>query len=199
MTGRGWVREAIGTLVAFDCLLRVSELCALRVSDVIDATTAAVDKSWRYALALRLRKTKTGENQSVPVQTLGVRKLLGVLLRLAGREERLFPFTTARFRGRFKAACKALGLSNKLVPHSLRHGGATHMYMSGVEVTTIKVRGRWASLQTCERYVQTGQALLGSMEIPTRIAQAGPVLAADCYAAILKALPQKHSRVRRKG
>ena len=199
MTGRGWLREAIGVLLAFDCLLRVSELCALRASDIIDATTAAVDRSWKYALAVRLRQTKTGENQSVPIMNPDVVKLVRMLLRFAPRGARLFPLTTAKFRNRLRTACNVLGLDRSLVPHSLRHGGATHLYMSGVEVSTVKVRGRWVSLQTCERYVQAGQALIGSTNIPAAVADSGRLFAESCYEAIREALKQTHSRVGRKG
>lgn len=199
MTGRGWLREAIGTLLAFDCLLRVSELCALRATDVIDAKASAVDQSWKFSLALRLRQTKTGENQSVPIANAGVGKLVRILLRFTSGSDRLFPRSTATYRKRLKTACAALGLDKTLVPHSLRHGGATHLYMSGVEVSTVKVRGRWVSLQTCERYVQAGQALIGSTNIPAAVADAGRHFAEDCYLAIRTALSQTHSRVGRKG
>src|SRR5690349_2648427 len=43
----------------------------------------------------------------------------------------------------FKSTCAALGLSERYVPHSLRHGGATRLHLQGVSIEDILLRGRW--------------------------------------------------------
>ena len=77
------------------------------------------------------------------------------------------------YRSLFKRAVAALGLSATYVPHSLRHGGATTLYMSGVSVENIKVRGRWKRLDTCERYIQSGEAAMGVVLAPAAVVKLG--------------------------
>ena len=65
--------------------------------------------------------------------------------------------------------------------HSLRHGGATDLYPSGVGLDNIAHAGRWRSLTTARRYVSTGVALLTQVALSRaqaavayRLAQAWP-------------------------
>ena len=201
MAKRVMSAATVGTLLAFDCFLRINELCGLRVSDVIDALTAATDRSWRHNLALRLRWTKTGENQSVPIIDPGVGHLLRQLVRCRqrqGGDTRLIRLTASQYRYRFKQTCKVLGLDPAFTPHSLSHGGATHCYMKGMSIEDVQTRGRWESLKTCRRYVQTAQALIASTRVPQHLAEAGRVLATDPLQAIIMALPQRHTGVGRR-
>jgi integrase len=202
MAKRGMLAAAIGTLLGFDCFLRVSELCSLTTADIIDAATSATDRSWRYSIALRLRYTKTGENQSVPIINPGVARLLRQLVRcrqMQGGDTRLVQLNAAQYRYRFKQTCKVLGLDLTFTPHSLRHGGATHYYMQCMSMETVQTRGRWESLKTCRRYVQTAQALIASTRVPQHLTEAGRVLATDPWQAIITALPQRHTDVGRRG
>jgi len=202
MVKRGMLAAAIGTLLGFDCCLRIGELCNLKLSDVIDSRTSAVDQGWRYNIALRLRWTKTGENQSVPIIDPGVGRLLRLLVRarrIQGGDDRLLRMSTSQYRYRFKAICNSLGLDPRFTPHSLRHGGATHWYMRGMSIEDVQVRGRWESLKTCRRYVQTAQALIATTTVPEHLAMAGRVLATDTVQAINTALSQRHTRVGRRG
>ena len=66
----------------------------------------------------------------------------------AGSSARLFPYSTSTFRKHFKAACSDLGLSSDYVPHSLRHGGATHDHARGLPLEDILRHGRWASVKS---------------------------------------------------
>ena len=59
MVRAGYLRCAIGVLLAFDCFLRVGELVNLRVGDVSDSGDVRTGSEYR-GIALRLRKTKTG-------------------------------------------------------------------------------------------------------------------------------------------
>ena len=72
----GHYRAGLGTLVAFTCLLRVSELVGLRREDVADhRSDPRVDSDTRL-MTLRLRTTKTGLNQRVVVEDQTVADLL---------------------------------------------------------------------------------------------------------------------------
>lgn len=170
---------AIAVLTSFDCYLRVGEMAALRVADVIDATSVRMGSAYR-GMSLILKQTKTGPNKSVDVRRPVVRELVAELVHGKPLAALVFDTTAARFRRIFKAAAAMLGLSSDYVPHSLRHGGATCDYLNGVGMDTIITRGRWASHKTASRYVQAGRAMLAArIDFPPRIARLGALLAPE--------------------
>jgi len=189
---RGLWLYAVGTLLAFDCLLRVGELVGLQRTDVADAGDARMGREYK-GMALRLRKTKTGPNQWVDVQDPVVCALLRDLLR-SSRSQMMFSFSSNEFRQEFKATCAALGLSDRYVPHSLRHGGATRLHLIGVSIEDILLRGRWSSSKSARRYIQSGRALLLSMRVPARLQDLASRVAASplLYLTVSKALSQLH-------
>jgi len=109
MARNGLWFHAVGTLLAFDCLLRIGELVGLQREDVADSGDLRMGSDFK-GMALRLRKTKTGPNQWVDVKEATVCTLLRGLLRKFDRKA-VFPFTSAEFRDVFKKTCAALGLS----------------------------------------------------------------------------------------
>jgi integrase len=166
---------AIGTLVAFDCFLRVGELVGLKREDVADSNDARLGSDFK-GMALRLRKTKTGPNQWVEVENKDVMSLLRGVIASTKPGKSLFPASTSTYRRLFKSACSDLGLSNSYVPHSLRHGGATRQHLLGKSMEDILLRGRWASTKSARRYIQSGRAVLLSMQVPQALALVCPVL-----------------------
>lgn len=192
MCRHGLVRHGIGTLLAFDCFLRVGELVGLRKSDVADVGDVRVGVGLR-GMCLRLRQTKTGPNQWVEIDNPHVRQLLRVVITHTSKpEDRLFPFTSSAFRSAFKSICAELGLSEDYVPHSLRHGGATHWHINNHRIEDILMRGRWQSTKSARRYVQAGRAMLLSMDVPAHIAKIGEQLSANVLLSISLSLTQKH-------
>ena len=143
-------------------------------------------------MSLRLAHTKTGKNQWVEVRDAAVRRLMRRLLQVAPAERSalLFPFSAGTFRRHFKAACADLGLAPEYVPHSLRHGGATHDHLTGVSLEEVLRRGRWASMKSARHYVQSGRALLLTTSVPPDVALLARRLAADVVEAF--ALTQRH-------
>lgn len=137
---------------------------------------------------IRLAKTKTGSNQSVEVRSQVVRDLLLLLLDQSqgGGDQPLFP-SPSQFRRHFKQACSLLGLSEAYVPHSLRHGGATHDHLRGLSVEDILRLGRWASTKSARHYIQSGRALLLKMEVPQQVAALAEMLLKDVLTAMLMA------------
>ena len=178
----------VAVLLGFDCLLRIGELTSLRREDVADAKDARVSSTFR-GMALRLVKTKTGPNQWVEVSDRRVQRLVRVLL-TSSRGKTLFGLTAHKFRQVFKDTCADLGLSPAYVPHSLRHGGATHLHLRGVSIEDILLRGRWASTKSARRYVQSGRAMLLSMDIPPLLVPLLPFLSQRFYP--LLSLAQSH-------
>ena len=196
MARLGFWAYAVGILLAFDCLLRVGELVSLVTTDVADAGDSRIGKEYK-GLALRLRKTKTGPNQWVSVKDPSVSFLLRQLLRSTRRGARIFPFTASDFRQLFKSCCADIGLSERYVPHSLRHGGATRLHLQGISIEEILLRGRWSSSKSARRYVQSGRALLLSVHAPSRVQSLAARLCAYPLLSLLSArylasLPQKH-------
>jgi integrase len=151
---------AIGVLLAFDCLLRISELLRLRKKDVARASDGRLGAESKQ-MVLNLGKTKNGLNQSVIVLDTTVQKLVTWRLeQLKDDDAHLFPWSSDGFRQVFKKAVADAGLTEDFVPHSLRHGGATRMFLAGTKVEDIVARGRWASMKSASRYIQGGRSLL---------------------------------------
>ena len=170
---------AVGCLLAFDCYLRVGELCGIQFSDVADVADGRVSSS-HPRMSIRLAHTKTGDNKWVDVRSPIVVTLVRSLLASARPGTALFPFSTSMFRHTFKAACIAVGVGHVgYVPHSLRHGGATHDHIHGMSMEDIMMRGRWASNKSARMYVQTGRALLLTQSIPSSVLATARVLSQD--------------------
>lgn len=64
------------------------------------------------------------------------------------------------------------------------------MFMRGQSMADIKQRGRWRSLETAERYVQTGRAIITAARVPHAIARAGQQFAARLLRSL--SLAQMH-------
>lgn len=192
MARNGYGRHAVGCLLAFDCMLRVGELAALRKADVAVSGDPRVGAEYR-GMSLRLRQTKTGPNQWVAVHDPAVQQLLlAVVHATSGDDELLFPFSTAEFRQVFKAVCASWHLSSRYVPHSLRHGGATRWSLLGHSVDDIKLRGRWRSTESARRYIQAGRAMLLSVQVPSGAVATARMLAADVALSLYMTLSQYH-------
>lgn len=165
---------AMATLLAFDCYLRISEVCGLRINDVSPLADVVPGRS---GVLVSLRWCKTGANQSVIVRDPKVAKYLRMWVRKRRREASavewvdepsrgplLFP-PARRYRTVFDASCRNLGYTEKplkFTPHSLRHGGATRDFLDKVPMEDILARGRWVSCMSARHYIQIGPALAAS-------------------------------------
>ena len=185
----GNFRRAVATVLAFDCLLRVGELTSLRREDVAFPQDRRMGSEYKIT-TLSIRVAKTGRNQSVTVASPEVVTLLRQVVDMTKPGGLLFPGGSSGFRTTFKSACASLGLSARYVPHSLRHGGATRLYLQGVRLEDIMVRGRWASSKSARTYIQSSRAVLMAMVPPRAVADAA---AAVVQALVFSfALTQKH-------
>jgi len=177
---------SIGVLLAFDCFLRVGELTSLKRIDVADVGDPRIG-SLSPGMALRLGKTKTGTDQWVTVHRNCVMVLMRLLLSTTNDNDFLFPFTPSALRDSIHSVCEKMNLSSRYVPHSLRHGGATDAFESGMSVEDVQLRGRWASTKSARRYIQSGPAKLLSLQVPPLVAKAADRLAVDVVRAFAKA------------
>lgn len=186
------VRHAIATLLAFDCFLRVGELVGLKKVDVADVNDQRLGSEYQ-GTSLRLRKTKTGPNQWVQVLDENVVQLLRCVMDTTHKSsDLLFPFTAAQYRMVFKLTCSQLGLSHRYVPHSLRHGGATRWHLLGHSIEEVLMRGRWSSIKSARRYVQSGRALLLTTVVPESIGSKAKLFASSLLLSFSLALSQIH-------
>jgi hypothetical protein len=186
MAQAGHHGEAVACLVAFDCYLRVGELTRLTIDDVVRRNDARMGNSFT-GMALRLAKTKTGLNQWVSVKDPDVENIFARWLRMrcAGHgarfdpaRELVFPFSPAHFRQLMRRACDSLGVGETpYVPHSFRHGGATADFLRRRPIEDIMNRGRWRSMESARRYIQTGRALLAAQRVPAELNQDGALFA----------------------
>lgn len=166
MARSGHLEMGVATLLSFDCYLRVSEMLHLRVCDVAlpDDRRRGTDQT---AAGIRLAHTKTRDNLWVSIRLPDLCSLLRHLLRERHGSDRVFTFTASSYRAAFRSALSALGAgTDGFVPHSNRHGGATHDHMNGMSIEDIMHRGRWKSNDSARLYIQAGQAMLLTQSVP---------------------------------
>lgn len=160
MAVRGEFDAALMMLVGFDCYLRIGELMNLMVQDVAMANDPRIGSAYRGVM-LRLGKTKTGNNQTVTVDSIDVASLLQRHVRGRRLNERVFSVSQGHFYSIMYQACCAFGLGDHgYTPHSLRHGGATRHFLQGKPIADIQFRGRWSNSKSVRTYIQSGRALL---------------------------------------
>lgn len=179
MASYGYFDAGLATLVGFDCLLRISELSNFRTSDVIRRDNRLIGPAQQTVL--RIRKAKTGKEQSVSIWNEDVDQLLMTHLDRNRRSPaaKLFAFTGPQYRIIVKTCLTAMNLAHLgFTPHSLRHGGATQMLRQQHSVSTIYVRGRWSPTSTAmATYLQ--QAAAASLDLlvtDAHIEQANAIL-----------------------
>ena len=182
----------LGVLLAFDCYLRIGELCSLTRNDIAGHNDPRLGSSYS-GVSLRLGHTKTGKNQWVDVRSATIRVLLQHRLAAlpSSKDTPVFPYSTSTFRKHFKAACADLGLSKDYVPHSLRHGGATHDFLLGMPLEEILRHGRWSSTKSARHYIQSGRALLLLTSVPPCIPELAQALVPSVLGTMLT-LAQMH-------
>ena len=149
MASYGYFDAGLATLLGFDCLLRISEFCNFRFSDVIKSDNRLIGPASHTVL--RIRKAKTGKEQSVAVWNEDVNYLLMIHLQRhqGSLDAKLFAFNSQQYRAIVANCLSILKLSHiGFTPHSLRHGGATQMLRQQHSVSTIYVRGRWSPTST---------------------------------------------------
>src|SRR5687767_10687721 len=117
-TKSGYSAVGAAMLLQFDCLLRLSELVALRREDIVFEGDPRYPREFKGCL-LCLRHTKTGRDQSVTVENPDVIRLLQrICAELPRADSPVFGFKADHYRRVFKRVAASLGLSPRYVPHS---------------------------------------------------------------------------------
>jgi integrase len=171
------MRLAMCLILMFEGYLRAGDLLGLREDEIAlpgDVRLAGLDGA-----GIRM-DGKTGRNQFVSLNSgLAVSALRWLKLHtLPG--EYVCPFTYGQLRYRFKKALAAAGMDTfGFTLHSIRHGGATAAFAAGYSLDHIAMIGRWRCLQSLQRYVQTGRAVLLSLALPQPVRATALALARD--------------------
>ena len=162
---RGQWRLAAAYLAGFEVFLRTGEILNLRRQDII------LDENTGQSAVLHLGYTKSGKRRGEP-ESVVLREestILALAWAIKGLEpgDRLVSESPATFRAGFATDLRKIGLSPvDYKPYSLRRGGATHKYRSGVTMGAIAEMGRWAHLATCRIYVNDAMAEVARVTLP---------------------------------
>jgi len=186
----GRLDMAIGVVLSFDCLLRIGELCGLHVDDVGGLESKGVQGE-HDDVALRLAKTKTGDNKAVKVRKPETKRLLALWLKRRQKGQKLFGFTAADLRKAFRRACVSVGLDSSYVPHSLRHGGASELFELTGDLHLVMIVGRWAVESSARTYIQDARAILLAKDIPPLTVKLGKEIAKDLIRALSLAVARR--------
>ena len=177
-------------LLGFLAQLRVSEIAALRVCDVVFPDDP---RFWgEVYVLLILQHTKTGDDKSAEVQQRWVWPLLRswVAHRRAqdGPRAKLFP-SAAVLRVTLGSSLRRLGLGHVgFVMHSLRAGGTLYLINLGVAMDEVLRRGRWRRPESARPYLQRLRALQAYTTIPAAVLQRGAMFAAAPSLVMTEAL-----------
>jgi len=134
--------------------LRVSEVCALNLSDVDDACVRV--------------KGKGGKERLVPIAAAAVKAIDHYLLefRKNDKEEALFLTSTGKRIDRVliwkqvKRYAKQVGIQKEISPHTFRHSFATHLLENGADLRVIQEMLGHSHIATTDRYTHVSQSHL---------------------------------------
>jgi len=179
----GLWRQAIALLVCYEGYLRISELCSLRWKDLILPGDARLSRRSSCKGGLRVKSSKTGNNQFVVIRSAYVLTLLRQM-KFVYKKDRprdiLFGVRIAVLRKNFGRALKYLGLDgNGFVVHSIRHGAATEALLDGIPLQEVLEKGRWKAASSARHYIQQGRALFIATSIPSMITEFGAHIELD--------------------
>jgi len=184
MTRSGFRDYGIAVLLMFHCYLRAQEMCDIQLSDITlkgDIRLGGTANSIISA-AVRIGKSKRGKNEFITITDQSIQSLLAIMIKeksestsaatgaghgsynsasSSSSSGKFFSFSYDSFLRLWHRTLKSLGIDDiGYVPHSLRHGGATHDYLAGIDIEAIQLRGRWKSTEMAKLYIQAGRALL---------------------------------------
>lgn len=171
---------AVGALLSFEGYLRISEMVGIRAENVVMPGDDRRGNVIEHAQIL-IKDTKTKAFAWVTIKDDVVLFLLALQLKISKRHNsgRLFNFSQNQYRAKFREAAEMMGLPRSVVPHSNRHGKATHEYVNGTSVERIVVDGRWKSLDSARTYLQQAAAQLLSLSLTPSLQNLATLVSAD--------------------
>lgn len=149
-------------MVMYGAGLRISEACALRVTD-IDAGRGVLHV--RHGKGNRERCAVLPEKLLVSLRGYWAASRPPLPF-LFPAEDATKPIAADRVRTAVGTAVKASGLSKRATPHSLRHAFATHLLEMGTDIRHIQALLGHASIRSTMRYAQVSRARLAKTKSP---------------------------------
>jgi site-specific recombinase XerD len=147
--------------VAYGAGLRVSEVVALKVSDI---------DSKRMLIRVEQGKGRKDRYVMLSPQLLELLRAwykearpLGWLF--PGRDP-LRPITTRQLTRACHEAAQAAGIEKRVSPHTLRHSFATHLLEQNVDIRVIQALLGHVKLDTTARYAQVATKVIGEVASP---------------------------------
>ena len=158
--GLAWITFGVTLWLGFEGMLRPSELRISR-KDITLPSQSALSFSRAAVILLRDPKNRAHFGR-MQFATIRSERLLAWLewlcLDLPGSAS-LCPLTVPKMRQYLKLLTAQLHIGNLgFTLSSLRTGGATCYFMTGVPIDTLRFAGRWLSIHTLEHYVQEAVA-----------------------------------------
>ena len=145
-----------GLVLAFQAMLRTTELLMLRVGHI---SLARNHKSIIVNLGLTKGGRRKGVEETVILEDRALWVLLYVVLHGRMPGEYLLELKPCLFRKRCADLLTSCGLDGLgYMPYSLRRGGATTLFKETANLDLVMVRGRWQSQRTARIYVNDGMA-----------------------------------------
>src|SRR2546429_2247520 len=149
---------------AYGAGLRVSEVVALKVSDI---------DSERMLLRIEQGKGRKGRKDRFAMLSPLLLELLRDWYRIArpavwlfpGRDPML-PMTTRQFNRAVHTAAGMAGLKKRVTPHTLRHSFATHLLEQNTDVRLIQVLLGHAKVDTTALYTQVATNVIRAVMSP---------------------------------
>ena len=147
---------AAALLLAFQAMLRTTELLMLRVGHI---SLAKGCKHIIVNLGLTKGGRRKGGEEPVVLEDRALWSLLNVVFHSRRPGEYLLNLKPYLFRRRFAELLTSCGLDGlSYMPYSLRRGGATTLFKETANLDLTMVRGRWQSQRTARTYVNDGVA-----------------------------------------
>ena len=160
---KGDWRISLGIMICFNALLRTGELLNLRAGDVVFAEDTCV---------LHLGETKGAKRRLLQDETVILSDPLTLLcLRTlsSGLEPGTYLLQTSpsSFRTKWNKMKLFFQFTNfRILPYSLRRGGATWYHSQTNNFHRTMKKGRWEHLKTCKLYIADAQLVLSQLLLP---------------------------------
>ena len=155
-----WLLFAYLLEVGFFALLRPGELLNLKACDVGTLNSLSLGlPHCTLRISCPKNRRSMGPEQFVVLTHPCACMWLTYFAGLRRPHECLWLASAQEVRSRFHSVCRCLGLLHcRLTPASLRAGGASYFYLSGMPISSLKFMGRWTSEATLAHYIQFATA-----------------------------------------
>jgi hypothetical protein len=168
-----WFSCGIGLLTMFWGMLRPGEWFCLKRSDImLPFVHRLLTDNYKVLLSLYRPKNQKqmGKSQVSIIENKVCVRWLIWFCEDVDADERLSTISFQRFRVMLKILLRYLELSDDLItPASFRAGAATEAFKKGIELSRIRLMGRWRTITSLDHYVQEAAAVMVSMQLPSDV------------------------------